>query len=65
MLKIVYWQETGFCMWQVRLEKDKFKWPINNIDKVICWDKVCFSMFLKGMGDSKSTLHKPLVYTYI
>lgn len=24
-LKIIYWQKTGFCMWQVRLEKDKFK----------------------------------------
>ena len=27
LLKIVYWDRTGFCMWQKRLEKQKFPWP--------------------------------------
>jgi len=26
-LKVVYWDETGFCLWYKRLEKAKFKWP--------------------------------------
>lgn len=27
LLKIVYWDRNGFCMWLKRLEKDKFPWP--------------------------------------
>lgn len=26
-LKVLYWDETGFALWQKRLERDKFKWP--------------------------------------
>lgn len=26
-IKILYWERAGFCMWQKRLEKERFKWP--------------------------------------
>lgn len=26
-IKIVYWERNGFCLWQKRLERDKFPWP--------------------------------------
>ena len=26
-LKVVYWDQSGFCLWYKRLEKEKFKWP--------------------------------------
>lgn len=28
-IKILYWERNGFCLWQKRLEKDKFPWPEN------------------------------------
>jgi len=29
ILKIIYWEMNGFCLWYKRLEKDKFPWPMN------------------------------------
>jgi transposase len=29
ILKIIYWDKNGFCLWLKRLEKDKFPWPSN------------------------------------
>jgi len=27
LLKALYWDRNGFCMWQKRLERDRFPWP--------------------------------------
>ena len=29
-LKIVYWDKNGFCLWQKKIEKQKFPWPKTN-----------------------------------
>ena len=26
-LKVLYWDNSGFCLWYKRLEQEKFKWP--------------------------------------
>jgi len=27
ILKVLYWDNNGFCLWQKRLEEHQFKWP--------------------------------------
>ena len=26
-IKALYWERSGFCLWQKRLERERFKWP--------------------------------------
>ncbi|MCK9265248.1 MAG: IS66 family insertion sequence element accessory protein TnpB [Deltaproteobacteria bacterium] len=27
IVKVLYWDNNGFCLWQKRLEKDRLRWP--------------------------------------
>ena len=33
-IKALYWHRNGFCLWQKRLEADKFAWPKDGKDGI-------------------------------
>jgi transposase len=34
-LKMLYWERNGFCLWQKKLEQERFKWPRHLNDDLI------------------------------
>lgn len=62
LLKVVYWDNTGFCIWQKRLEKDRFPWPDTEEEaREITLDEL--KMLLSGINFFKA--HKKLTFSRI
>ncbi len=62
ILKILYWDKNGFCLWQKRLEKDRFKWPGSSTDVLNISGRE-LSWLVEGLNISQA--HKPLKYSMI
>ena len=62
LLKIVYWDKNGFCLWQKRLEKQKFPWPRTDTEaREISFEQL--SMLLAGIDFFKA--HKELSFSRV
>lgn len=58
-LKLVYWDKTGFALWYKRLEKDKFKWPIQHPDTTLSLSSEQWQGLLSGY---EVIGHQPICY---
>lgn len=59
VVKILYWDRNGFCLWQKRLERDSFPWPRDDHDlREMDQEKVF--LLLRGIDVWKE--HKPITY---
>lgn len=58
IVKILYWDRNGFCLWHKRLEKDRFKWP-QSVDEVISIDQRELKWLLSGLdiGDAHQRIY--------
>lgn len=61
ILKILYWEVNGFCLWQKRLEKERFVWP-RSIDHVREIDHRSLTWLLDGLPLVQPEAHSPLKY---
>jgi transposase len=48
LIKAFYWDRNGFCLWQKRLERDRFPWP-ENVEKVRELSNGEIAMLLDGI----------------
>ena len=49
LLKILYFDETGFAVWMKRLEKDRFPWPKKLTDSVVSLSVKQVEWLLQGV----------------
>lgn len=61
-IKALYWHRNGFCLWQKRLERDKFAWPRDAIEVTRTISLQEFGWLLEGFDLWKNIPHKTLRY---
>ena len=62
VMKVLYWDRNGFCLWMKRLEKDRFPWPSDDGEaREIDRDQIL--LLLRGIDFWRE--HQGLTYTTV
>lgn len=61
-IKVLYWERNGFCLWQKRLEKDRFVWPKANNTGVVSLTIQQLEWLLAGFDVNRMKPHQALKY---
>ena len=64
IVKILYWDRNGFCLWHKRLEKDRFHWPVEEADVIDIQGRE-LSWLLDGLHLDQRAAHKQLLYASV
>jgi len=64
LIKILYWDRNGFCLWQKRLEKDRFKWPTSEKEGLGIGSRELLWL-LDGLDIRTVRAHKSLEYSAV
>ena len=62
IIKILYWDHNGFCLWNKRLEKDRFKWP-QSAEEVVMITHKQLGWLLAGLDFTSA--HQRLKYSVV
>lgn len=62
IIKILFWDKNGFCIWHKRLEKERFCWPKSDHD-IVHIDSRQMSWLLAGLDINKA--HRQLFYSEV
>jgi len=64
ILKVLYWDRNGFCLWHKRLEKHRFRWPELESD-VIKIDHRELMWLIDGLKIEQKDAHGMLSYSVL
>jgi transposase len=63
-VKVLYWDRNGFCVWQKRLEKERFRWPKCR-EEVLSVSSREFGWLLDGLEIQQAKAHQTLRYAAV
>lgn len=61
-IKILYWERNGFCLWQKRLEQDRFKWHKQTTQEVVTLTGQELNWLLDGFDIWQKGAHRKLYF---
>jgi transposase len=64
IVKILYWDRNGFCLWYKRLERCRFGWPSSELE-VLEMDHRQLRWLLDGLDPIATRGHPRLQYSHI
>ena len=64
-VKILYWERNGFCIWQKRLEEERFHWLRETDSKTAVITGQQLNWLLDGYDITRFKPHKMLQYSII
>ena len=64
-IKALYWHRNGFCLWQKRLESDKFAWPSDAQEATRTISLQEFGWLLEGFDLWRNKPHKTLTFASV
>jgi transposase len=63
-IKVLYWDRNGFCLWQKRLEKERFRWP-DIREEIMVIEERELMWLMEGLEISQEKAHKRLGYSIL
>jgi transposase len=64
-VKILYWERNGFCLWQKRLERERFKWPRRVHESVVTLTGQQLNWLLDGYDITRMRPHQRLHFSSV
>jgi len=61
VVKVLYWDRNGFCLWHKRLEKERFRWP-ESAEEVLQIDSRELGWLMEGLSLYQEAAHGRLCY---
>ena len=63
-VKALYWERNGFCLWQKRLEEERFRWPETG-EEVLRISPQQLRWLLDGLDLVQQRAHQSLSYASV
>lgn len=63
-MKVLYWDRNGFCLWQKRLEKERFRWP-DITEEIMVIEERELMWLIEGLDIEQNEAHKRLSYSIL
>ena len=64
-IKMLFWKRNGFCLWQKKLERERFHWPRDASDAVVTLTGQELNSLLDGYDITRMKPHRMLCYSSV